>query len=126
MASKFEVARLLMGYNAVAMTHADYPALSVLEGVLSSGKTCRLYKKLIEGEELASSVSCSNQGGRFPGWFSVQVELLKDKDRAKTEKVVLAELKRLADEAPTAAEVKRVQQGILASAVFARESSHGL
>ncbi len=126
MPSKFEVARLMMGYNAVAMTHPDYPALSVLEGVLSSGKTCRLYKKLIEGEELASSASCSNQGGRFPGWFEVQVELLQGKDRDKTEKIVLAELKRLADEPPTATEVKRVQQGILASTVFARESSHGL
>ena len=126
MASKFEVARLLMGYNAVPMTHPDYPALSVLEGVLGSGKTCRLYKKLIEGEEMASSITCSNQGGRFPGWFAVQVELLQGKDRDKAEKVTLAELKKLADEAPSAAEVKRVQQGIVASTVFGRESSHGL
>jgi zinc protease len=126
MPSKFEVARMLMGYNTVALTHADYPALSVLEGILGAGKTSRLYKKLIEGEELASELSCSNQGGRFPGWFSVQIELLKDKDRDKAEKVVLAELKRLADEAPSPAEVKRIQQGIITNAVFARESTHGL
>ena len=39
---------------------------------------------------------------------------------------MLAELKRLADEAPTAAEVKRVQQGIVANTIFGRESVHGL
>ena len=126
MVSKFEVARLTMGYNTVTMTHPDFAPLSVLEGVLSTGKTSRLYKKLIEGEETASSISCSNQSGRYPAWFSVQVELLNNKDRAQSEKVVLAELKRLADEPPTAAEVKRVQQGILANAVFTRESAHGL
>jgi zinc protease len=126
MKSKFEVARMLMGYNSVAMAHPDYAALAVLEGILSAGKTCRLYKKLVEGEEMASSISCSNQGGRYPGWFSVQVELLQGKDRDKAERVVLAELKRLADEPPTAAELKRVQQGIVTNAVFARESSHGL
>ena len=91
MASKFEVPRMLMGFNTVAMSHPDYPALSVLEGILSSGKTSRLYKKLIEGDEVANEANASNSGGRFPGWFAVQVELLPDKDRDKVEKTVLAE-----------------------------------
>jgi len=126
MPSKFDAPRLLMGFNTVDMRHPDYPALSVLESILSSDKTARLYKKLIEGEELATEIACTNQGGRYPGWFSIQVEVLKGKDRDKVEKTLLAELKRLADEPPAAEEVKRVQQGIVASTVFARESAHGL
>src|SRR5579871_2606731 len=126
MKSKFEVPRLLFGYNTVASNHPDYPALSVLDALLSSGKTSRLYKKLVEGSEIASNVASSNQAGRYPGWFAVLVELLKGKDPDEAEKLVLAELKRLADEPVSAAELKRVQEGILSSAVFARESVHGL
>lgn len=124
--SKFEVPRMLLGFNTVPMTHPDYPALAVLESVLGSGKTGRLYKTLVEGEELCSSVNASNSAGRYPGWFGVYVEVLKGKDRAKAEQVVLRELKKLRDEPVTDAELKRAQQGILTSTVFGRESAHGL
>lgn len=126
MPSKFEVPRLLMGWNATRGDDDDAPALAVLEGVLSSGKTCRLYRSLVEGAAIASTASASNQTGRYPGWFSVQVELLKGKDPEVAEKLVLTELKKLADAPISAAELNRVRQGILAGAVFGRESVHGL
>jgi zinc protease len=126
MKSKFEVPRLLFGYNTVRSADTDSIALSALEAILSNGKTCRLYKKLIEGEEVASDIGASNNAGRYPGWFQIQVELLKGQDPDRVEKLVLAELKRLADEPVSEAELKRVQEGILTSAVFGRESVHGL
>jgi zinc protease len=124
--SKFEVARMLMGFNTVPMSHADYPALSVLESVLGAGKTGRLYKTLIEGDELCSSVNANNSSGRYPGWFGIYAEVLKGKDRAKVEQIVLRELKKLRDEPISDAELKRAQQGILTGTVFGRESVHGL
>src|SRR5262249_10301089 len=126
MPSKFEVPRLLMGFNGVTTSDPDYPALGVLEAILSSGKTSRLYKNLVEGAEIASVVNASNSSGRYPGWFAVQDDLHKGKDRAEREKRGLKELRRLRDEPVSAAELKRVQQGILASTIFARESVHGL
>jgi zinc protease len=126
MRSKFEVPRLLFGYNTVSSADPDYPVLGVLEGILGSGKTCRLYKKLIEGAEVASDIGASNQSGRYPGWFAVQVEVLKGKNPDEVEKLTLAELQRLADEPVSAAELKRVKESILANAVFGRESVHGL
>jgi zinc protease len=126
MKSKFEVPRLLFGFNSVKSADPDYPALSALEGILGSGKTCRLYKKLVEGEEVASDVGAGNSAGRYPGWFQIEVEVLKGKDPDKVEQLVLAELKRVADEPVTPAELKRVQEAILSGAVFGRESVHGL
>jgi zinc protease len=126
MDSKFDVPRLLMGYNTVASDHADIPALAALQALLSGGKTSRLYKKLVEGEEVAGSIEAGNSSGRYPGWFSVQVELLKGKDRKKVEDLVLAELKRLSDNPVTPAELKRTKQQVVAGAVFGRESVHGL
>jgi zinc protease len=126
MESKFEIPRLLEGYNTVASAHADAPALTVLETILSGGKTSRLYTKLVEGDQLATAVSSGNSFGRYPGWFAFQVDILKDKDRKQVEKVLLAEIKRLQDEPVSPAELHRAQQNVLASTVFARESVHGL
>jgi zinc protease len=124
--SKFDVPRMLMGYNVVASGHPDFYALEVLDSVLSSGKTSRLYKKLVDGEAIATAISTNNSAGRYPGWFAVQVELLKSKDRAAAEKLVLQELQKLRDEPVSAAELQRVKQSLLASTVFNRESVHGL
>jgi zinc protease len=124
--SKFEVPRLLMGFGTVASNHPDDVVLDVIEAVLAGGKTSRLYKKLVEGEEVANMVDATSSVGRYPGWFSIQVELLKGKDRSKTEKLVRAELRRMQDEPVSDAELKRVRQTVLASFVFGREGVHGL
>jgi len=125
MESKFEMPRLLMGYNTVPSANPDSAALAVLESVLSGGKTSRLFKTIVEGE-LGAAVSAGNSAGRYPGWFAFQVDILKDKDRNQVEKVLLAEIKKLQDEPVSPAELHRAQQSILASTVFARESAHGL
>jgi zinc protease len=124
--SKFEVARMMMGFNTIRTGEAGYYALEVLQNLLAGGKTGTLYKGLVEGAEIASAVDASNATGRYPGWFSIQVELLQGKDRAQAEKLVLAELQRLRDKPVSDAELKRAKQGILASIIFQRESIHRL
>lgn len=124
--SKFEVPRMLVGFNTVDSADADLPALEVAQSVLSSGKTSRFYKKFIEGEEIASEAEASHAWGRYPGWFAVQLELLPGKDRKHAEELVLAELKRLADEPVPEDELRRVRTGILTGAIFSRESVHNM
>jgi zinc protease len=126
MDSKFETPRLLLGFNTITTTDPDYPVLEVIQSLLTGGKTGRLYKKLVEGEEVASQVSTGDNAGRYPGWFSIQVQLLPGKDRKQTEKLVLDELQRLCAEPVSPGELKRVQQSVLSDAVFNRESTHNL
>ena len=54
--SKFDAPRLLMGFNTVRTDHPDYYALEVLQALLTAGKPGRLYRKLVEGEEIAGMV----------------------------------------------------------------------
>jgi zinc protease len=124
--SKFEAPRLLMGFNTVEISHPDDVVLDVISAILTGGKTGRLYKKLIEGEEIANAVDTSNSSGRYPGWFAIQLELLTGQDRGYAEKLLLAELARLRDEPVSEAELKRVRQMVLAGLVFGRESVHDL
>ncbi|MBN9522756.1 insulinase family protein [bacterium] len=124
--SKFDLPRLLVGYNTTTVKDADDPALDVIQRVLSDGKTSRLYKKLVEDERIAAEVDAGNYTGKLPGWFAVNVELLPSKDRAKTERLIFAEMERLAKEPVSDAELNRARRKILANFVFGRESVHSL
>jgi zinc protease len=124
--SKFDMPRMLMGFPGVRSGDPDYFPLQVIHALLTSGKTSRLYRKLVEGEELASAVESTNHAGRYPGWFEIELELLQGKDRDKAEKIVLAELQALREQPVSAAELKRVKERLLAGAIFGRESVHAL
>ncbi|HLJ95217.1 MAG TPA: pitrilysin family protein [Gemmataceae bacterium] len=124
--SKFDVPRMVMGFNTVRSGDPDFYPLQVIQSLLTSGKTGRLYRKLVEGEELASAVDSTNNAGRYPGWFEIQVELLQGKDRDKAEQIVLAELKSLCDQPIRDAELKRIKTRLLAGVIFGRESVHAL
>ncbi len=126
MTSRFESPRLLMGFNTVAETHADSPVLDVITLVLGEGKICRLQKRLIEKDGTCNGVDVSHVSGRYPGWLSLQIELFKADDLRAAETAVLDELKKLAEDGPTAAELARVKRGILAKHIYAHESIHEL
>ncbi len=125
-ASKFDVPRLLLGYNTTTVLEADDPALDVLQRVLADGKTSRLYRKLVEDERIAAEVDAGNYTGKLPGWFAVNVELLQGKDRAKAEALVFAEMEKLAKEPVSEVELSRARRSILANFVFGKESVHNL
>ena len=124
--SKFDAPRMLLGFNTVRLNEPADCVLDVIQNVLADGKTGRLYRRLVEDERIAISIGASNNAGRYPGWFSVNVEAIKGKDRARIEDMVLAELERLAAEPISDAELKRARKKILASFVFSRDGVHGL
>ncbi|MDR9418612.1 M16 family metallopeptidase [Gracilimonas sp.] len=55
---------MLIGYHGVEESHEDFEALNLLGNIISSGRTSRLYKKLVEEEQLALQVGAFNG---FPG-----------------------------------------------------------
>ena len=124
--SKFDVPRMLMGFNTIAISDPDDPVLDLLQTILAGGKTSRLYRTLVEDERLAAEVDASNQSNKLPGWFSIQVEMVKGKDRKKAEELVFAALEKMAKEPVTDEELARARRKILASFVFSRESVHSL
>jgi zinc protease len=126
MPSKFEVPRMVMGFNGARTGEPDSYALEMIQTLLSGGKTSRLYRKLVEQEAIASEVSASDNSGRYPGWFAVQVELLKGKSPQKAEELVLAELARLAGEPVGPEELQRARRIMTAGQIFAHEGVHGL
>lgn len=124
--SKFPTARMMMGFVTVPQGHADESALDLASMILASGKTSRLYKRLVLEERIAIDVGASHAPGRYPGWLGIQLELLPGKDRAKAEKIVIDEIAKLATTPVTAAELARNQRLLISQSIFSRESIHNL
>jgi zinc protease len=125
MASKFESPRMLFGFNTVASGSRDVYALDVIQSVLAGGKTGRLYHKLIDEDKIAVAVGAAHSPGRCPGWFEINAELFKG-DWVAVERIVAAELKKLADDGVTEAELKRAKRGLVAASIFDHESTHSI
>jgi zinc protease len=124
--SKFDVPRGMLGFNTCLATDPDAIVLSVIGDVLAGGKSSRLYRKMVEGERIAGAIDADTNGGRYPGWFGVMVELLPGKERPKAEQLIFAELADLAAKPVSDAELARVKRQLLAAYVFQQESVHAV
>ena len=125
MTSKFEIPRMLIGFNTVTEEHPDSPVLDVVTLILGEGKICRMQKRLIEADGTCNGVDVSHTSGRYPGWMGFQVELFKN-DMRPVEAAVLDEIEKLAEDGPTDAELRRIKRSILARHIYAHESIHEL
>ncbi len=56
--------QLIIGYHKPNPPHPDDAVLEIIDGLLTTGRTSRFYKKLIEEEKIAVEISTSH---RFPG-----------------------------------------------------------
>jgi predicted Zn-dependent peptidase len=87
-------AQIQVRYHTVPFGHRDSYALDVLGGVLE-GRTGRLYKAMVEGKEIASSVYAGQQSQKYAGSFTFGGETKGDATPADLEAAwdeVLAEL----------------------------------
>lgn len=91
-------------------------ALDIAEGVLN-GRSGRLYKRLVEQEQLCVSVSAANSPNKYVSTFSVSAVLRPGADPAKVERIVWEELKKLQSEPVSAREFQKVRNNSYATQV---------
>ena len=91
-------------------------ALDTAEGVLN-GRSGRLYKRLVEKDKLAASVSASNSPNKYVSEFGVSVNMRPDADPAKVEQAVWEELEKLKTETVSEREFQKVKNHAYAGLV---------
>ena len=94
----------LAGYVTVSGNAPDFPALTLLGDILSSGKTSRLYRALVE-KDLALGVGAGPEESTGPGLFNVDATLPPSADIAPVEAVLGAEIARVQADGVTADEL---------------------
>jgi zinc protease len=102
-------ARIYKVWNIPGWGTADGDYLKLVGDVLSSGKTSRLYKRLVYDEEIATDVSASLDLREIGGLFVIEASARPGTDLTKVERAVDEELSRLLASGPTSAEMRRVK-----------------
>jgi zinc protease len=98
-------------------------ALEVLDVIIGSGATSRLYRALVIEKKLALSVGTVYDADMLgPTAFGIHIRPKRGVAPAKLEAAVEAEIARLLAHGVTEAEVKAAKKRLLAGAIFARDS----
>ncbi|MDB6108959.1 MAG: peptidase domain protein, partial [Pedosphaera sp.] len=102
-------ARLYKIWNIPPYGEADTSYLDLASDVLSSGKTSRLYKRLVYDEQIATDVSAYVNPSEISGHFGIVATARPGVDLAKIEKAINEEVARFLAHGPTAKELERVK-----------------
>jgi zinc protease len=105
--------------------HPDSAALTMLDQILSGGQSSRLYRSLVYDRQLAQSVNVQDFGLEDAGLFAVQAIVASGRDVGETETLLAAEIARLRDHPPSAAEMAEARNEIVSQLLFARETPEG-
>ena len=105
--------RLYSVWNVPGDGDRDVVLLGLFADVLTSGKTGRLYERLVYRDRTASAISASVSADEIAGQFSIVASARPGSDPKASlvpiEAAVREELKRLLDRGPTAAELARIK-----------------
>jgi zinc protease len=117
---------------AVAMTwlipeakSPDLAPLSLLDAILTTGKSSRLYTDLVYKSQIAQQTFSDAGENQQPGLFYVGAVMTSGHKPEEAEKAILAELARLRTEPVSVAELDRAKNQILAASLRGRETILG-
>jgi zinc protease len=110
-------ARIYKVWNVPAWGTADHDMLNLTASILASGKTSRLYKKLVYEKQIATNVSSFLDSREIASLFYIMVTVKPGEDLARAEQMVDDELAALLKSGPTDKEVQRVRTQYVANFV---------
>jgi len=117
--------QVVIRYHSVRDGHVDEPALVVL-GQLLSGRTGRLYRSLVEEQEVATSASGGQAGFQFEGMFELRGTARQGRTPEEVEQAIYAELETLKTEPVAERELQKVKNQNAADTFRGLRSNFGL
>ena len=99
--------------------------LDFVEGVFS-GRSGRLYRRLVDKEGLCTDIDVSNDLRPYDGYFQISADLKTDIDPAAVETIIREEIAAAAAAPPTPEEMERVRNSIRMNFVSGLKSLEGI
>ena len=118
--------QLGIAFHKVAVTHPDQPVFDILSQILSSGRTSRLYRKLVEEMQIAVDVLSGDIESKYPDLYFIFVEPRAPHTIEEVEAAVYVELDRLKKEPITEWELQKAKNRLEANFIASLESNDGL
>lgn len=114
---------IYLGYKVPNFKNPDVHALAVLEHILSSGKSSRLYDALVYRKKLALAVGASySELSADPELYTFYAVVKPGAKIVDVEKALFAEIERLKKEGPTDRELQKAKNQVEARHVFEQDS----
>ena len=98
---------IAIGYRVPEARSADLPALEVLQAILSDGDSSRLRQRLVLREELAVDVGFGFPWALDETLLTIDLTLRQGVEPARAEAALRATLRELAENEPSAAELRK-------------------
>jgi len=118
-----ELPYVLCAYKAPNIFNEDSYALEVLASVLSSGKSSRIYKTLIDDKRLVLSAGASYSGiQKYPFLFYLYGTPLPGKTIDEVEKALYEEVEKIKLKPPLESEVQKAKNQIEAEFIMGQDS----
>ena len=108
-------ARVYKVWRGPKWSSDDSTLIELADAVLTSGKTSRLYQRLVYEDQIASDVGAFALSGEIGGGYIVWGTALPGQDLATVEQALEEELARFLTDGPSRAELSRVKTEIQAS-----------
>ncbi|MYM68108.1 insulinase family protein [Pseudoduganella sp. FT55W] len=115
---------LSVAYKIPAADSPDHYALQVLQGVLTDGKTSRLYKALVD-QQLATTVGADSLEGFDPGLLYLSAVAAANVKAAQLEHALLAEVDKLVKDGVSDEELQKVKNQKLVNLYREQETING-
>jgi zinc protease len=118
-----ELPYMISVYKAPNIPHEDTYALEVLASVLSSGKSSRIYKSLIDEQQIALSAGAGYSNFyRYPYVFYLYGTALPGKKIDDVERALYDEVEKIKKQAPSEREVQKAKNQIEADFIMGQDS----
>lgn len=122
---KVELPRLYMVWLTPPIFQPGDAEADLLASILGGGKTSRLYRKLVYDMQIAQDVSASQESLTLGSVFTIEATARPGVSLERLEQAIDAELAALREQGPTAVEVERARNGVLAATVHSLETIGG-
>jgi zinc protease len=104
---------LMVSYHVPASSHADYETLRVLGNLLSEGRSSRLYRRLVDRDQLAIQTASSLEHSLDPGEIVLNIQPRSGVDLARLEKALFEEVDGLVSSPVSADELQKAKNQLL-------------
>jgi len=120
---------LLIAYKKAARSDLHYDAVvELISGILSSGRTSRFYKTLVQDKQLALDADTydNEPGERFPSLFVLSAQPKAPHTVAELEAALYAEVDKLKTEPVTQWELDKLRNQLVSGLLQGMESNYGM
>jgi zinc protease len=103
-----------VAYHIPSAKDPDVTVLDVIDAILTSGQSSRLYKRMVDSEQLVLSVGARAEKALDPGLYTLSMTPRSGIDPARTEKALYEELEKLKTSPVSSDELLKAKNQLLA------------